>query len=85
MKRINKVGNYCCKAITEFCCRVITRYKLPETDVSQYVQSAAKAMTFVPPTELACLFVQYDALFEEINHIPVVGWGRQREPEISLV
>jgi hypothetical protein len=45
----------------------MARYKLAEVDVSAYVQSAAGATTFVPPKESACLFVQYDVLFGEIN------------------
>ena len=43
----------------------LARYKLAEADISAYVQSAAGATTFVPPTESACLFVQYDVFFEE--------------------
>jgi hypothetical protein len=45
----------------------MARYKLAEADVSVYVQSAAGATTFVPPNQSACLYVQYDVLFEEIN------------------
>ena len=45
----------------------MTRYILAEADVSAYLQSAAGATTFVPPKESACLFVQYDVLFEEIK------------------
>jgi hypothetical protein len=45
----------------------MARYKLAEADVSAYVQSAAGATTFAPPNQSACLYVQYDVLFEEIN------------------
>jgi hypothetical protein len=45
----------------------MVRYKLAEADVSAYVQSAARATTFVPPNQSACVYVQYDVLFEEIN------------------
>ena len=45
----------------------MARYKLVESDVSTYVQSAAGATTFVRPNQSACLCVQYDVLFEEIN------------------
>jgi hypothetical protein len=45
----------------------IARHKLAETDVSAYVQSAARATTFVPPKQSASPFVQNDVLFEEIN------------------
>lgn len=40
------------------------RNKMAEIDVSAYLQCAAGATTFVPPTDLACLFVQYDVLLE---------------------
>jgi hypothetical protein len=45
----------------------MTRYELAEADVSAYVHSAAGATTFVPRNQSACLYVQYDVLFEEIN------------------
>jgi hypothetical protein len=45
----------------------LARYKLFEGEVSIYVQSAAGATAFVPPSESVCQYVQYDILFEEIN------------------
>jgi hypothetical protein len=42
-------------------------FKMAEADVSAYVHIAAGAASFVPPPEPACLVVQYDVLFEEIN------------------
>jgi len=45
----------------------LARYKLAEAYVSAYVQNVVGATTFVPATESACIFVQYDVLFEEIN------------------
>ena len=44
----------------------LERYRLAESDVSEYVQSAAGETAFVPPKETAYLFVLYDVLFEEI-------------------
>jgi hypothetical protein len=45
----------------------LARFKMAEADVSAYLQGAAGAAFFVPPPESACLSVQYDVLFEEIN------------------
>ena len=45
----------------------MARYRLTEADVSAYVQITAGAVSFVPPKESSCLYVQYDVLFEEIN------------------
>ena len=45
----------------------MARFKLGEADVSTYVHSEAGAMTFVPPKQSACVYVQYDVLFEEIS------------------
>jgi len=45
----------------------LVRYKLAEYDVFEYVQNATGATYFVPLKDSACLFVQYDVLFEEIN------------------
>jgi hypothetical protein len=45
----------------------LAQYRLAEADVSAYVQIAAGATTFVPSTESACQFVQYDVFFEEVN------------------
>jgi hypothetical protein len=45
----------------------LVRYKLAEYDVFEYMQSATGATYFIPPKDSACLFVQYDVLFEEIN------------------
>jgi hypothetical protein len=42
----------------------LARYRLAESDVSAYVQSATGTTA---SKESACLFVQYDVLFEEIN------------------
>jgi hypothetical protein len=45
----------------------MARYQLAEADLSAYVHSGAEATTFVPPNQSACLYVQYDVLFEKIN------------------
>jgi hypothetical protein len=45
----------------------LARYKLPEANVLAHVHSATGATAFVPNTEQACLYVQYEVLFEEIN------------------
>jgi hypothetical protein len=46
----------------------LARYKLSEADVLTYAQNVVGATNFVPPPkEHACVFVQYDVLFEEIN------------------
>jgi hypothetical protein len=45
----------------------MARYKLAEAAALVYVESAAGAKTFVLPKESACLYVQYDVLFEQIN------------------
>jgi len=45
----------------------VARYRIAEADVSTYVQIAAGAVSFVPPKESSCLYVQYDVLFEDIN------------------
>jgi hypothetical protein len=45
----------------------LARFKVAEADVSAYAQNAAGATSFVRHPESVCLFVQYDALFEEIN------------------
>jgi argininosuccinate lyase len=46
----------------------LARYKLAEADVLTYAQSIVGATSFVPPPkEQACIFVQFDVLFEDIN------------------
>ena len=45
----------------------LARYKLPEANLSTHVQSATGATAFVPHTEQACHYVQYDVFFEDIN------------------
>jgi hypothetical protein len=46
----------------------VARYKLAEADALTYAQSVVAAAKFVPPPkEQACVFAQYDELFEEIN------------------
>jgi hypothetical protein len=47
----------------------LARSKLAEAYVWTYAQSVGGATNFVPPPkEQACVFVQYDVLFEEINN-----------------
>jgi hypothetical protein len=46
----------------------LARYKLAEADMLTYAQSVVRPGSFVPPPkEQACIFVQYDVLFEDIN------------------
>ncbi len=42
-------------------------YRVAESEVTEYGQTAAGATAFVGPKVYACLFLQYDILFEEIK------------------
>jgi hypothetical protein len=45
----------------------LERYRLGESDVREYVRRAAGSKDVLPPRQVACLYVQYDVLFQEIN------------------